>query len=205
MTTRSKATGTLAALALISALAATAADITFRPFEESDLPQLYKWVRTPHVAQWWWTDSETYEKFVEDFHPDMHAKNFQTPFMVYVDGKLTGYAQYYQADKMCEECRTAYHNPGAGTIGLDIIIGEADQLGKGYGCLMVQTFVEKIFSETDATRIIADPDPANDAAIRCYQKMGFKQVNIIDAPPPCVKTPSHKMLLLELTQDNWHS
>ena len=128
----------LAALALIGAASAIASgDVTFRRFDEIDLPRLYEWVKAPHVAQWWWTDSDTYEKFVEEFHPEAHAKNFQTPFVVYCDGQPIGYAQYYRADKLCDECMAAYHNPTEGTFGLDVIIGDADrEIGLPVDCVL---------------------------------------------------------------------
>ncbi|HEX3907325.1 MAG TPA: acetyltransferase [Mycobacteriales bacterium] len=29
------------------------ADVAFRPFAPANLPLLYRWLREPHVAEWW--------------------------------------------------------------------------------------------------------------------------------------------------------
>ncbi|HWC33704.1 MAG TPA: hypothetical protein VG650_02640 [Mycobacteriales bacterium] len=29
------------------------AEVSFRPLSRDDLPQLFDWLRRPHVAQWW--------------------------------------------------------------------------------------------------------------------------------------------------------
>jgi len=187
-------TTTLAALALISTAVTTAADITFRAFQEDDLPTLFQWTQASHVAPWWWSHADTYEKFVDEFHPNAQNKECQYPFMVLVNRQPVGYIQYYCADKLCKECWQKYGKPGAGTVGMDLIIGKASLIKKGLGTQIVDAFVAKVFAETDATRIIADPSPANTAAIRCFAKAGFERVEEIDAPS-CVKTTGKIVLM----------
>jgi len=187
-------TTTLALLALISTAAATAADISFRTFQEDDLPTLFQWTQASHVAPWWWSHADTYEKFVDEFSPSAQAKECQYPYMVFVDGEPVGYIHYYCADKLCKECWEKYGKPGAGTVGMDLVIGDASLTRRGLGTRIVDAFVTKIFSETDATRIIADPTPANTAAIRCFAKAGFARVEEIDASS-CVKTTGKIVLM----------
>jgi len=79
---------------------------------------------------------------------------------------------------------------------MDFVIGETDYLGKGYGTIIIKKFIEKIFAETKASKIIIDPDPNNIAAISCYEKVGFKKVKEIDAPAFFDVEPG-KLLVME--------
>jgi aminoglycoside 6'-N-acetyltransferase len=56
--------------------------------------------------------------------------------------------------------------------GIDISIGEASNLGKGYGPLIVKHFAAKLFAE-GATRLVIDPDKTNTRAVNAYLKAGF--------------------------------
>ena len=65
-----------------------------------------------------------------------------------------------------------------GTFCIDLFIGEEKYLNKGYGSQIVRTFVEKIFSEFNAQKILVDPAYSNKRAIRCYEKAGFEFIKI---------------------------
>ncbi|MEM9685178.1 MAG: GNAT family N-acetyltransferase, partial [Pseudomonadota bacterium] len=61
-------------------------------------------------------------------------------------------------------------------------IGEADLVGHGIGTAMMRAFLGRLFTTTDAPRAIIDPDPANTAAVRCYQKAGFRPIELRNTP-----------------------
>lgn len=56
--------------------------------------------------------------------------------------------------------------------GVDISIGNAADLGKGFGTMIVKEFAAKLFAE-GATRLVIDPDKTNARAIAAYTKAGF--------------------------------
>jgi RimJ/RimL family protein N-acetyltransferase len=47
---------------------------------------------------------------------------------------------------------------------------------------MVIQFVEFLFRDSAVTKIQTDPAPPNLRAIRCYEKVGFRKVDIVDTP-----------------------
>ena len=47
---------------------------------------------------------------------------------------------------------------------------------------MVIQFVEFLFRDWGVTKIQTDPAPINLRAIRCYEKVGFRKVAIVDTP-----------------------
>jgi len=61
----------------------------------------------------------------------------------------------------------------------------------GEGALIAE-FVATLFEE-GAPRVIVDPNPANAAAIRCYEKVGFRRLGPI-------QTPDGEMLLMAIDE-----
>lgn len=59
---------------------------------------------------------------------------------------------------------------------LDIWIGEADALGKGYGSQMMRLAFERCFADTAVTAILIDPLKSNVRAHRFYERLGFEFV-----------------------------
>lgn len=175
-------------------------NIIFKPLEEKDLPLFYLWVKKPHIAKWW--ESGNYEEFAKKYSPEACSENYVHPFIIYNDEKPIGYIQYYLADKADNGWWMKQHGQPAGTVGTDIIIGETKYVGKGFGTIIIKKFVERIFSETQALKIIIDPDPTNIAAIRCYEKVGFNRVREIDSPS-FFDSPPGKLLLMELPRKDF--
>lgn len=59
---------------------------------------------------------------------------------------------------------------------IDIWIGEAFDLGKGYGTEMMNLAIEHCFSKPNITAILIDPLVSNKNAIRFYKRIGFEFV-----------------------------
>lgn len=56
---------------------------------------------------------------------------------------------------------------------VDIWIGEAKDLGKGYGTVMMQLSLNKCFASPDVMSVLIDPLASNTRAIRFYERIGF--------------------------------
>lgn len=69
-----------------------------------------------------------------------------------------------------------------GTYGMDLFIGDANYIGKGYGSKIVAQFVGKLFKLPHVTRIIINPDINNIAVIKAYERAGFKKIKEIKRP-----------------------
>ncbi|GMN11206.1 GNAT family N-acetyltransferase [Croceitalea sp. MTPC9] len=57
---------------------------------------------------------------------------------------------------------------------LDIWIGEEDNLGKGYGTIMMNLAIERCFSDSKVNKILIDPLKSNIKAHRFYERLGFQ-------------------------------
>lgn len=52
---------------------------------------------------------------------------------------------------------------------------------RGHGSALIRCFVEGRLA-AGAPRIVTDPDPANERAVRAYEKAGFKRARMVDTP-----------------------
>lgn len=64
----------------------------------------------------------------------------------------------------------------AGKRAIDIWIGEAEDLGKGYGTQMMEQALKICFVPEEVEEVLIDPLKSNKRAIRFYQRLGFTLV-----------------------------
>ncbi len=136
----------------------------FRAVTGDDLPMLSRWLKEPHVAEWWGDPAVSISE-IEEAMEDVATE----PLIVEMDGEPIAYLQSY--DPHLEDDHP-YQDQPTGTLGIDISIGRPDLVGKGHGSAIIRQFVAMLFEE-GAPRIIIDPDPNNSRAIRAYEKAGF--------------------------------
>jgi aminoglycoside 6'-N-acetyltransferase len=132
----------------------------------ADLPVLLHWDRQQHVidsdldGNWDWETELQYEP------------PWREQLMAELDGRPLGFVQIIDP---AEE--THYWGdvlPGLRAI--DIWIGEAADLGKGYGTTMMQLAIHRCFSDADVHAILIDPLATNIRAHRFYERLGFRFV-----------------------------
>ena len=140
----------------------------FRPVTAADMPLLATWLAEPHVARWWGEAGQGLSE-IKDHMTSATVK----PFVILMDDEPIGYMQSYDIHA---EDDHPYRDQPVGTIGIDLSIGEPELIGKGHGPRIIDAFVERLFAE-GALRVVIDPDPANEAAIRAYTKAGFRFVD----------------------------
>lgn len=154
-------------------------EFTFKPIEEKDLPLLYLWFKKPHVDQWWPVPTEQ-EDFFKSFLERIRA-GIKKPYLVLCNDKPIGYIQSYTVDKTTHSWFPELPQ-NENMIGIDQFIGEEDYLYKGFGPRFIKAFIDNILMKEDYKTIVVDPDPTNTAAIRCYEKVGFKRLGQFQAP-----------------------
>lgn len=57
---------------------------------------------------------------------------------------------------------------------IDIWIGEAENLGKGYGSEMMRQAINRCFAREEVTTILIDPLDTNTRAHKFYERLGFQ-------------------------------
>ncbi len=139
------------------------------------LPYIDLWIRRPHVARWW---DDPPEIALRQVAAHLDSANV-APFLAVAEGRPIGYLQIYHANP---DAFWAGHALPRETFGLDLFIGEADALGQGWGPRFIRLALRRLFVTAEVARVQIDPDPTNSAAIRAYEKSGFRKIGPIDTP-----------------------
>jgi aminoglycoside 6'-N-acetyltransferase len=137
--------------------------IAFIPVDDSHRDLLLRWLSSDHARQWWGNP-------VEELALIYDGKGEHDPFIAMVGGVPIAYVQSWRPSQHPD--LPWQHGMTDTTRGIDITIGEAHNLGKGLGSLIVKHFASRLFAE-GATRLIIDPDISNDRAVAAYMKAGF--------------------------------
>ena len=147
--------------------------IDFRPMVVDDLPLLHEWLQRPHVRQWW-GKSTTFEGVVEHYLPAIEGSDPTDHYLVLLHDRPIGMLQTYLVADYADHAK----NMGTSdleTAGVDILIGEAELVGRGLGTQILRRFVDDIvFARPETAACIADPGVANIASVRAFEKAGFR-------------------------------
>jgi aminoglycoside 6'-N-acetyltransferase len=154
------------------------AGLTLRPLLASDAAELRHIHVTPEVARWW---GEPPEGFPAMDQPDT------TRLTILLDGTIAGLIEFH------EELTPRYRHAA-----IDLFIDPAVH-GRGLGTEALRRVVRHLIGDRGHHRITIDPAAANAAAIRVYEKVGFKAVGIMRAYEQDVGGEGwHDSVLMEL-------
>jgi len=137
--------------------------VSFVPVTEEHRDLLRRWLAAPH-ARAWWDDPQTELDGIYDNAAE------HKPFIALLNDDAVAYVQSWRPTNHPDY--PWQHGMDAGTRGIDITIGEAGNLNRGIGTLILKHFAAKLFAE-GASRLVIDPDMRNERAIACYMKAGF--------------------------------
>lgn len=164
-------------------------EIQFRPLADDDLPLLHRWLNEPGVVRWWEGDDVSEDAVARDYGS---AATGPTEFWIAsASGRDVGWIQCYaSADYPDEDEVKAWRGLGAGesTGGIDYLIGDPADRGKGLGARMIRSFVEDIVFPRHPTwtHVAASPVAANVASWKALENAGFAYSGTFDSPHgPC--------------------
>src|ERR1051326_825820 len=138
--------------------------VVLRPPVAADVPRLVEIRRTPDVVEWW--GGETADDLPAESGTQVGALD-NTLLVVEADGETIGAIQWYAND-----------DPQFRHAGMDLFLDPAVR-GRGLGPDAVRTLVRHLIDAYAFHRFVIDPSAANNAAIRCYAKVGFRPVGVM--------------------------
>jgi aminoglycoside 6'-N-acetyltransferase len=133
------------------------AALRLRPLRDEDVPELRRIHSTPEVSRWWGDPPD-------DFPGDEPEASRWT---VEVEGRVAGLIQ------CLEENEPRYRHAS-----IDLFL-DPELHGRGLGTEALRRLTEHLVSEHGHHRITIDPARDNAAAIRSYEKAGFRPVGIM--------------------------
>ena len=135
--------------------------IVLRPLRMDDVVGVAGIQAEPGVARWWGLPSEA------DLRRQAEGSGDEKAFAVAWKGELVGLIQYYEENE-----------PDFRHAGIDVFLtGQAQ--GRGLGPEAVRTLASYLIDERGHHRLTIDPASDNVAAIRAYEKVGFRTVGIM--------------------------
>jgi aminoglycoside 6'-N-acetyltransferase len=129
-----------------------------RPLTPDDAPELRRILAMPAVAQWWDAPDDDFP-LADDSDSER--------FVIEVDGAVAGMIQCH------EETDPKYRHAS-----IDLFLDPAFH-GRGLGTEAVRRVVRLLIGERGHHRVTIDPAASNAAAIRAYEKVGFRPVGIM--------------------------
>jgi aminoglycoside 6'-N-acetyltransferase len=134
--------------------------VLLRPGRPEDADRLFQIRNEPEVARWWGNadiEEEIGEEFIET----------DEGFVIEADGEVLGAIQYH------EENEPMYRHAG-----IDLFL-TTSRRGQGLGTEAVRLLARYLFEERGHYRLTIDPAADNAAAVRAYEKVGFRRVGIM--------------------------
>jgi aminoglycoside 6'-N-acetyltransferase len=130
--------------------------IELAPLDVAHVARLRELHQLPGVTRWWGP--------MEADFPFDEAES--TRFAIMDDGEVVGLIQW--GDHAYEDNRHAY---------VDIFVGD-EFAGRGIGTEAMRQMTRRLIEVHGYHRITLDPAVENEAAIRSYEKVGFRRVGV---------------------------
>lgn len=141
--------------------------ITLRSATPDDVELLRYWDEQPHVIA---SDPDSDWEWEIEL---LRSPDWREQLIAELDGRPIGCIQ------IIDPAREDSHYWGdiaPNLRAIDIWIGEASELGKGYGTQMMQLSLARCFADPAVTAVLIDPLASNTRAHRFYERLGFEFV-----------------------------
>lgn len=145
---------------------------------EGDLRLLERWVRSPHIVRWWGNP--------DLLVPTLGRRSPETHALIIADRKPVGYLCWQRLTREEIEAAELTDLP-EDLVDIDILIGEPEYLGRGVGPEALRLLLARL-GDRDVGFAGLAASRGNHAAIRAYEKAGFRFFRDFDDPDfgPCV-------------------
>ncbi len=159
----------------------------------------------PHVDEWWGEDADL-GALEARYGPGIDGDDPTECFIVERDGVPFGFVQRYRlADEpgwVESLWPTGAPLDGAG---IDYLIADPGQLGRGHGTAMLAEFVGDTWQRyPDVPALVVDVDPANRRSWRALERLGFERVweGDLEAEDPADAGPAVVYVLARPTESS---
>jgi RimJ/RimL family protein N-acetyltransferase len=143
--------------------------ITLRPFADTDMALMERWLYASHVQAWY----EHPEEWLMELRERDGEFSFITHIIAEINGRPIGFCQYYDCWHSKEYEDWGIDIPSEGRIfSIDYLVGEPECLRRGFGKAMIALMLERLRG-IGADRVLVLPDAKNTASNRALEANGF--------------------------------
>ena len=158
--------------------------VLLRPGRPEDADKLIRIRKEPEVALRWGADNIE-EEIGEEFI------GTEEGFVIEVDGEVVGAIQYGEED-----------DPMYRHASVDIFLATSCH-GQGVGTEAIRLLADHLFEERGHHRLTIDPAADNVAAIRAYEKVGFRRVGLMRSYERGPDGVWHDGLLMDMLREEF--
>lgn len=158
--------------------------VVLRPPTDDDIPRLATIRAHPDVYRFWRGGDDLVAAVTEDI-----ADEETVGFAIERDGFVVGWVQYGEET-----------DPDYASAGVDIYVDPAAQR-QGIASDALRTLARHLFDDRGHHRLQIDPAAHNDAAIACYESVGFRRVGVLQAYERSPDGGWHDGLLMDMLRD----
>lgn len=148
--------------------------VRLRPARMTDWDMIGRWLAMPDIEAWWGPRAAT-EAEVRIALGSGHA----ICRIIEAEGQPVGYAHAVDATLWGADLPQDLQ---PGTWDLDLFIAGREHRGKGIGASALALLKQEVFASTLALAVCVFPSVRNEAAVRAYEKAGFRWQRIWDDP-----------------------
>src|SRR5579872_1570738 len=141
----------------------------FKHLDPEHCSLVHRWLREPHVAKWFYGQGlQNTLNHIDDF---LNGSAKGQYWLGYDQNRPFAFLITSRVEKP-QDGLTRWCSKEGDAITLDLLIGEADYLGKGLSHLVIQEFLLSQFP--NVAEVLIDPEATNSHAIHIYKKVGFE-------------------------------
>lgn len=142
---------------------------------EDDFALARRWLLEPHVRRWWRDDpaDQRYpETTLAEWREAIRGRDPTDLWVIQLDDAPIGTIQSYRVHDYPDYLAAIGVTEPA--ISVDLFIAVPDLIGKGHGPALLRAFLPMAFERYGIDYCVIGPARANVAAIRSYEKAGFR-------------------------------
>lgn len=160
-------------------------EVGLRPATEADWPAIRRWLARPEIQRWWGNLASAEAEVRLAFETSSAITR-----VIVCESEPVGYAHAFDAAFWGSALPEGMP---AGTWDADLFVAVPAYRGRGVGERALALLVDEVFTSTLAPAVSVFVSIRNEAAVRAYEKAGFRWTSVWDDP---IFGPSW-MLLLE--------
>lgn len=141
-----------------------------------DLDLVHRWMLAPHVAAFW-HQAWTRDRWAEELRRQL-AGEHSLPCLLESDGETVAYLEIY---RVALDALGSRYPVLPGDLGVHVAIGDLAWTGRGVGTALLRAVADGLLAaDLACTRVVAEPDIANEPSVRAFARAGFQHVGEVD-------------------------
>ncbi|MBD2121814.1 GNAT family N-acetyltransferase [Trichocoleus sp. FACHB-262] len=150
------------------------AEVTLIPFSSTEVTLLRGWLVAPHVAAWY-ADPEDHVEWAANPPPGGDRA------LIVVGGQTVGYVRWQTVSREILDS-VGLHEIPAGSVDVDILIGELEFVGRGIGPKALLVLLSQLRQRRDVPLVGLTTRVQNLSAQRAFTKVGFRVLREYSPP-----------------------